>query len=145
MHRKKKILIAAAATLVIGAGSAFAYWSTTGSGTGAGTNAASNGNIVLHASFANGLTPGASTPVTFTADNPGSSSLRIGTVTSVVSASGTCDSNWFTIPAVLEDQTIAAGATGVTLAGAGTLTFADSAANQDACKGATVTLTLTSN
>jgi hypothetical protein len=145
MHRKKKILIAAAATLVIGAGSAFAYWSTTGSGSGTGTTAASNGTVVLHASFATGLTPGGSTPVTFTADNAGSSSLQVGTVTSVVSASGTCDASWFTIAPVVENQTIAAGASGTQLANKGTLSFADTATNQDSCKGATITLTLSSN
>ncbi|WP_427890052.1 hypothetical protein ACQHIV_41170 [Kribbella sp. GL6] len=145
MHRKKKIIIAAAATLVIGAGSAFAYWSTTGAGTGSAATASANGTVTLHASFAAGLTPGGSTPVTFTADNPGSSSLQVGTVTSVVTASGTCDPTWFTIAPVAENQTIAAGASGVQLATKGTLTFADTATNQDSCKGATVTLTLSSN
>jgi hypothetical protein len=145
MHTKKKIVIAAAAVVAIGAGTAFAYWSTTGAGTGSGSTAASNGTIVLHASFANGLTPGASTPVTFTADNAGTSSLRVGTVTSVVSATGGCDASWFTIVPVDENQTIAAGASGVELANKGTLAFADTATNQDSCKSATITLTLSSN
>ncbi|TCO45649.1 hypothetical protein EV646_108272 [Kribbella antiqua] len=145
MHIKKKIVIAAAAVVAIGAGTAFAYWSTTGSGTGSGANASSNGTVVLHASFADGLTPGASTPVTFSADNAGTSSLQVGTVTSVVSASGTCDASWFTIAPVAENQTIAAGATGVELTNKGTLAFADTATNQDSCKGATITLTLSSN
>ncbi|MEV6416803.1 hypothetical protein [Kribbella sp. NPDC051718] len=145
MRNKKKILVAAAAVLVIGAGSAFAYWSTTGSGTGSGTTAASNGTVVLHASFANGLTPGASTPVSFTADNAGTSSLQVGTVTTVVTASGTCDAAWFSVAPVAENQTIAAGASGVALANSGTLTFTDAAVNQDACKSATITLTLSSN
>lgn len=144
-NKKKIILAAAAAVVVIGAGSAFAYWSTTGSGSGSGTTAASNGTIALHASFANGLTPGASTPVSFTADNAGSSSLQVGTVTAVVTASGTCDASWFTVAPVAENQTIAAGASGVDLAHSGTLTFTDAPENQDACKSATITLTLTSN
>ncbi|MEV0788883.1 hypothetical protein [Kribbella sp. NPDC050459] len=145
MHRKKKILITTAAVLAIGAGSAFAYWSTTGSGSGTGTTANSNGTITLHASFDTGITPGGTREVTFTADNPGSSSLRVGTVTSVVSASGTCDATWFSLPAVVQNQTIAPATTGVALANKGTLTFSDSADNQDACKGATLTLALTSN
>jgi hypothetical protein len=145
MRNKKKIILAAAAVVVIGAGSAFAYWTTTGSGTGSGTTAASNGTVVLHASFANGLTPGGSTPVSFTADNAGSSSLQVGTVTTVVTASGTCDASWFSVAPVAENQTIAAGASGVALANGGTLTFTDAAVNQDACKSATITLTLSSN
>ena len=145
MRSKKKIILAAAAVVVIGAGSAFAYWSTTGSGTGDGTTATSNGTIVLHASFANGLTPGASTPVSFTADNAGSSSLQVGTVTTVVTASAGCDASWFTVAPVVENQTIAASSSGVALANSGSLVFADSASNQDGCKGATITLSLTSN
>jgi hypothetical protein len=145
MRNKKKIILAAAAVVVIGAGSAFAYWSTTGTGTGSGTTAASNGTVVLHASFANGLTPGGSTPVSFTADNAGSSSLQVGTVTTVVTASGTCDASWFAVAPVVENQTIAAGASGVALTSGGTLTFTDAAVNQDACKSATITLSLTSN
>lgn len=145
MHVKKKIIIATAAVLAIGAGTAFAYWSTTGSGTGSGTTAASNGTIVLHATFADGITPGGSTPVSFTADNAGTSSLRVGTVTTVVTASGTCDAAWFSVAPVAQNQTIAAGASGVALANQGSLVFADSADNQDACKNATITLTLSSN
>jgi hypothetical protein len=146
MRNKKKIILAAAAVVVIGAGSAFAYWSTTGTGTGSGTTAATNGTVVLHASFTSGsLSPGGSTPVSFTADNAGSSSLQVGTVTTVVTASGTCDASWFSVGPVAENQTIAAGASGVALATGGSLVFADSAANQDACKSATITLTLSSN
>jgi hypothetical protein len=48
-------------------------------------------------------------------------------------------------PAV-ENQTIAHGATGVALTNGSSLVFADSSTvNQDACKGATITLTLSSN
>jgi hypothetical protein len=145
MRITKKVVIASAAVVVIGAGTAFAYWSTTGAGGGEGTTAASNGTVALHASFAAGVTPGGSTPVSFTADNTGTSSLRVGTVTTVVTASGTCDASWFTVAPAAENQTIAAGASGVALTNGSSLVFADSAANQDACKSATITLTLTSN
>ena len=59
---KKKLIVGGIAVAVVaaGAGTALAYWTTSGSGTGSATNASSNGTIVLHASFANGLTPGAS-------------------------------------------------------------------------------------
>ncbi len=145
MHTKKKIVIATAALLAIGAGTAFAYWSTTGAGTGNGTTAASNGTIVLHASFGPGITPGGNKEVSFTADNAGTSSLRVGTVHTVVTASNGCDASWFSVADVVQDQTIAAGAPGVALTNKGSLVFADSADNQDGCKNATITLTLTSN
>ena len=145
MRNKKKIILAAAAVVVIGAGSAFAYWSTTGAGTGSGTTAGSNGTIVLHASFGTGITPGGSKVVSFTADNAGTSNLQVGTVSTVVTASGACDPSWFSVADVIEDQTIAAGATGVALTNPGSLVFTDAPVNQDSCKNATITLTLSSN
>lgn len=146
---KKRVILALSvlATLVV-ASSAYAYWTTTGSGSGSASVASSNGTVTLHASFAGGLTPGASEPVSFTADNPGSSSLYVGTVTSVVSIDSLhsgCLASDFTVPPVAENQRIAAGASGVALANNSSIAFADTGANQDACKGATVTLTLSSN
>jgi hypothetical protein len=144
--KKLAVAIAAVGIVAIGGGAALAYWTTTGSGTGSGTTAGSNGTIVLHGSFtSNTLAPGTSTPVSFSADNAGASSLQVGTVTTVVTASGTCDASWFTVAPVLENQTIAANSTSVALANPGSLVFADSASNQDACKNATITLTLSSN
>jgi hypothetical protein len=146
--KSKKGIVALLATLAvaISAVGAYAYWTTTGAGTGSAANASSNGTIVLHASFAPGLTPGASEPVSFTADNLNSSSLYVGTVSSVVSTSNPgCLAADFTVPAAIENQTIPANTSGVALGTGSTITFADTAVNQDACKGATVTLTLTSN
>jgi hypothetical protein len=148
MRFSKKALIATGTGAVVAmavGGLALAYWTTTGSGTGSGTAASSNGTVVLHASFASGITPGGSKTVSFTADNAGTSGLQVGTVSTVVTASGTCDASWFSVPDVAENQTIAAGASGVALANTGTLSFTDAAVNQDSCKGATLTLTLSSN
>jgi len=148
---KKQYLAAGAAAVIIagGAGAAFAYWTTTGSGNGSAQNASSNGTITLHAAFADGLTPGASETVTYTADNPGSSSLYVGTITPTVSidsahATARCQASDFSIAPTVSNTRVVAGATG-TAAGTGTLAFADTGANQDACKGATVNLTLASN
>src|SRR5947209_14153255 len=85
LNKKVAAGVAAAAIVAVGAGTAYAYWTTTGSGSGSATNASSNGTIVLHASFAAGLTPGAVEAVTYTADNANSSSLYVGTVTPTVS------------------------------------------------------------
>jgi hypothetical protein len=150
LNRKTALIVGAGAAIVALSGTAaFAYWTTTGSGTGSATTATSNGTIVLHASFADGLTPGASTPVSFTADNAGSSSLFVGTIhlASVTADAGhaSCDVADYTMADVTSDTTAAAGATGATLNGTGTLTFADTAVNQDSCKGATITLHLSSN
>ena len=144
---RNRKLVALLATLVLGttAVAGYAFWTTSGAGTGSATNAAANGTLVLHASFPDGLTPGASKTVSYTADNSNSSSLQVGTVHAVVSTdSATCLAGDFTVADTIENQTIAAGASGVALAHDGTIAFADTAANQDGCKGAVVTLTLSS-
>jgi hypothetical protein len=148
-NKKIAAIAAAAAVVVAGTGTAFAYWTTTGSGTGSATTGTSNGTIVLHAAFDNGLTPGASETVSYTADNGGSSSLYVGTITPTVSldsASVTagCLVGDFTIAPTTSNTTVPAHTTGMAV-GTGTLAFADTSANQDGCKGAVITLTLASN
>jgi hypothetical protein len=144
--RKTKIVAASAALLLAG-GAAFAYWTTLSNGSGEGNNAASNGSLVLTANFADGLAPGGTRPVTYTATNSSTeTSLRVGTITHVVTTDEAgCLPGDFTIAPVVSDTTVPANATNFALAGTGTLAFADTAINQDACKGATVTLTLSAN
>jgi hypothetical protein len=144
---KKHYIAAGVAAVIVaaGAGTAFAYWTTTGSGNGSGTVAASNGTLVLHGTIDSGLTPGGSETVHFTADNPGTSSLQVGTVHTVVATTALgCDATWFSVADVAENQTIAAGATGVALTNTGSISFTDTAGTQDAFKGAPLTLTLSS-
>lgn len=148
-NKKIAAVAVAAAVVVAGAGTAFAYWTTTGSGTGSATNASSNGTIVLHASFDNGLTPGASEPVSYTADNAGTSSLYVGTITPTVSidsahATAGCLVGDFTIAPTASNTTVPANTSGMSV-GSGTLSFADTSVNQDGCQGAVITLTLASN
>jgi hypothetical protein len=141
----KKIAIAAAAVAVvaIGGGTAFAYWSTTGSGSGSATNGSSNGTLVLTATFANGLTPGASEPVSYTATNGGTSNLLVNTIHAVVSTdSALCLASDFTVPDATSGVTGPAGTTTPMTVGASSIAFANTAADQDACKGAVITLTL---
>jgi hypothetical protein len=141
-NRRSIAGLAIAAILALSV-AAYAYWTTNGSGTGSAANATGNGSLVLHASFGGGLTPGASKTVSYTADNAGTSSLRMHTIHSVVTTSDpACLPADFTIEDVTSDVTVPAGASGVAV-GSGTLAFADTGANQDACKGATVTLTVT--
>jgi hypothetical protein len=144
--KKRTLALAVVAVLAV-AGAAIAYWSTTGSGSGSGSVAGSNGTLVLHGSITDALTPGGSSSVTFTADNAGTSSLQVGTVhlASVSTDKPGCVVDDFTMPDVVENQTIAAGASGAALSSNGTLSMADTAVSQDACKGAALTLSLTSN
>lgn len=130
---------------IVTAGGAYAFWTSTGSGSGSAKNAAGNGTTTIKATFASGLTPGATEDVVYTADNPGSSKLQVGTIKAVVSTlPTTCLPADFVVPDFPANKTVPAGTTGFAL-GSGKITFTDTDVNQDACKSATVTLTVTSN
>jgi hypothetical protein len=145
LTKKRALVLGVVAALAV-AGIAIAYWTTTGSGSGSGKVASSNGTISLSGSITEELTPGSTSPVTFTASNAGSSDLNVGTVSAVVSTDKEgCEVSDFTIEPTAENQVIKAGASNVALGTNGSITMANTAANQDACKGATVTLTLSSN
>lgn len=91
----------------------------------------------------NGIVPGGSVTVTgtFTNNNP-TSSVFFNNITAVVDADGDCDDSWFTIPAQNGlNKTLAA--VGGSYVYSGVLTMADTATSQDACKGASIEVTLT--
>jgi hypothetical protein len=147
--KKRTVLTLAAVTALALAGVAVAFWTTTGSGSGSGSVAATNGTLELHGTITNALTPGGSSPVTFTADNAGSSSLAVGTVHAVVSIDDThaklgCKATDFSIADIAEEQTIPAKSSSTALTNNGTISMTDSSENQDGCKGATISLALTS-
>ena len=149
MRNKRFLVIATVVAATAFAGIAVAYWTASGSGSGSGSVASSNGSLVLHGTINSALTPGGSSSVTYTADNAGSSSLQVGTVSAVVSidaehAAAGCKASDFTIGSTVENQTIAASTSGVTLTNAGSISMANSSENQDACKGATISLALSS-
>lgn len=143
MTKKNKVLAAAGALALVagGGGAAYAYWTTVGTGSGQATNSAGGGTVALHAIFTGGLTPGSSKVVTYTADNSSTTSTKVGELTaSVTTDKAQCLPSWFNVTAVTSNKTVAKGDVG-TIVGSGTLTFNDSATdNQDACKGAVVTI-----
>jgi hypothetical protein len=142
---KRALTVLGVIAVLAVAGVAVAFWTTSGSGSGTGKVKASNGTLALHGSISNELTPGSTSPVTFTADNTNSSSLQVGTIHAVVSTDKAgCTAADFVINDTEENQTIPAGESGAKLSNNGSIEMVDSAENQDACKGATVTLTLTS-
>jgi hypothetical protein len=146
--KKAVVLLAVMVAAVVAAVAGYAYWTTTGGGTGAQANASSNGTIVLHASWADkALYPGGQQSVSFTADNAGASNLYVGTIhtASITTSDPGCLPADFSMADVVSNTEVPANSTGVALAGTGTLQFANTDVNQDSCKGATVTLHLTSN
>jgi len=147
-RRRYVAALAAIAALALASG-AYAYWTTTGSGTGSASVASSNGTLVLHGVAADALTPGGSSSVTFTADNANTSSLEVATISldsvAVDAGHSGCDVSDFSMPDVVSDTQVPAGESDYALSGTGTLSMADTAVNQDACKGASLTLNLSSN
>jgi hypothetical protein len=147
MTKKNKVLAAAGALALVagGGGAAFAYWTTTGSGSGSGANSTGGGTVTLHATFAGGLAPGNSVSVAYTADNASTTGTKVGALTSSVTTSDptNCLSDWFTVTSVTSNSLVAATSTGTSV-GSGTLTFLNSDDNQNACKGATITVNVSS-
>ena len=154
---KKRIgaIGAIAALTLVGGGVAYGYWTTTGSGSGtasAGTNSAVT--IVGTTAATDKLTPGGpGITVTFTASNPATfvqkiSSIHLASVAPDTPAHASCAAvlgtdfsmNDVTIGT---SGTLAAGASNVLLTETGTLQMLDSGISQDACKGATLTLSFT--
>ncbi|YCK82217.1 hypothetical protein M1D89_02955 [Arthrobacter sp. D3-18] len=147
LSKKSRITAAVAgvALVAVGGGAAYAYWTTTGSGSGEATNAAGGGTVTLHATFAGGLAPGNEVAVAYTADNATTSSTVVGDLSANVTTNvATCLPAWFEVTAVTTNTPVAANSTGTSV-GSGVLKFNDSTtANQDACKGAVVTVNVTS-
>lgn len=145
----KKTSVLGVVVALVATAAAIAYWSTTGSGTGSAGVAADNGTLSLSATVPSGIAPGTSKSVSFKASNPSSTDLRVASVSlssvTVDAAHADCDVDDFSMDSVTQNQTIAAGASNVALANSGLLEFANSAVSQDDCKGATLTLNLTSN
>lgn len=68
------LLVAAAAAI-----GAWAYFTANGSGSGSGSVGTST-NLTLHGSTVGTLYPGTNVPISFTVDNPGGGSERLGTI-----------------------------------------------------------------
>jgi hypothetical protein len=141
---RKRTLIGAlvSAFLLFGALGAYGYWTTGGSGSGSATAGSTTNNLTIASPPVTGITPGSSTSVTVTLTNPNSYSVHVDTVSTVISTSNVgCLPADFTFPANVLNTTIAPLGTATFTQD---LVFADTAANQDLCKGATITLSYSS-
>ena len=151
---KKRVVLAAivVVALAIASGVAYAYFTATGAGSGSATVGSAT-NIVLTPTITGTLFPGG-TPasVSILVKNNGGGAQRVGTISVASFApdgghSGcTTAVGGFSMAAVPVNQTLAAsGSAGDSTTVTGSLVMADTAANQDVCKGTTLTLNLTSN
>ena len=150
--------LAAGAAVVAGSGVAFAYWTSSGSvdGSSTTTNPASNVIVVAQTTGASNLAHGhAAETLSGTVTNPAASANKF-YVTQVVASiksvtkdpnavAGTCDASDYTLSGatMTVGSDLAPGAS-ANFSGA-TLAFNDTNANQDQCKGATVTITYTAS
>ena len=170
--RRKLLAGVSTVGVLILAGAAIAYFSSTGSGTGSATVGTSTA-VTLHGSTTGSLYPGNSLTVTFTADNPNSGKVEVGTIHlasvkacvgagsswngSACSNSGTeattCESvetgatDGNTANFWMADVPVNAEVTsgnGQSITPTGTLMMNDLSSSQDACKNANLTLNLTS-
>ena len=153
-QNRKRVLIGLASVCVLAvAAAAYAYFTSTGSGTATATVGTSSA-VTIKGTVSGNLYPGSSSTVTLTVDNPSSGKQRVGTVSlekitadaghstcSVVTTGGNPD---FTMADVVVNKTYGPG-NGQAVTPTGTLTMNDTGVNQDACQGATLTLSLKSN
>jgi hypothetical protein len=151
LTRKRGVVIGAVAALAIAA-AAYAYWTSTGSGTGSASAAGAQSALTVNQTTTlSAMYPGDSAQtISGTFNNPNSGPIFVHTVTasiaSVTKASGapagSCDATDFTLSnaTATVDAEIAIGNGKGSWTGP-TLQFNDkTATNQDACKGATVSL-----
>jgi hypothetical protein len=155
--RKKRLLAAFLGFSVLAGGSAaYSYWTDGGTGTGSADTGTNSGITIVQTTVIDGqdLRPGAA-PVTLggTFTNPdGNGAVYVTTVTpvvaSVTSAAGAgpaCTPADYTVVAATGLAiTVPENTTNITWSGA-TIKLAETGANQDRCKGQTVSLTYTSS
>jgi hypothetical protein len=153
LNKRRTLAVLASLSVLAVAAVAYAYFTTTGSGTATATVGTSSA-VTLKGTVTGNLYPGSSSPVSLTVDNPSSGKQRVGTISlekitadaghascSVVVGGGNPD---FTMANVVVDKTYAPG-NGQAVTPNGSLTMNDTGVNQDACQGATLTLTLKNN
>jgi hypothetical protein len=147
LKRRRLLASAGAIGALIVAGGAYAYWSGTGGGSGSGAVGTSS-TVALTATVTPGIAPGTAVPVSFTAANASASPIQVATVSlasvTVDAAHAACTTADFSMADVTETHQVPAAATAEPLPQNGSLVYANTAVSQDACKGATLTLNLTS-
>ncbi len=146
--KKRTAIVLATLLTVVGAGSAFAYWTATGTGTGEATTGESTAFVITSETAVGEITPGGpGETVDFTVTNPGSGTEYLSNVT--VTLADTDGTAW--VPAtdcLIADYSVSVTtapvygeiAAGGSLTGTVTVTLANTAVNQDACQGQVVPL-----
>jgi hypothetical protein len=154
--KKKKWIALGMVGVFALAGGAYAYFTTTGSGTGS-TQVGTSTALTITATITpptGGIVPGGPVaPVTFSVNNGGTGNQWVDTISLVsvgafttaghTTVAAGCDTSYFSVADVDASQNVPTGDTAITAAGS--LVFADSGDNQDACKNKYLLLTFSSN
>ena len=152
LSKRRVVVSAIVLTLAIASSVAYAYWTSTGAGSGTANAATPAGTLTLHATGFLNIYPGGNKSVTFTADNATGANGYVATIVfgSVTSSDVPCqtmltaNAGQFAMPTVTSNTVVPSGAVGFALTGSGTLSWTNLAVDQSACKGAALTLNVTS-
>lgn len=155
LNRRQRIAAGVTALVLVGSGTAaFAYWTSTGQGTGSGSTTAGASNLSITGDVSTALYPGqAAQNFTATVTNNADNNAQVAGLTAYVTTDKTgCDGTNYSINGSADAASpVALTWTAVDLAkdasatSANTIQFVNKATNQDACKGATLTLHYASN
>jgi hypothetical protein len=158
MINKKAVTIGLSAGVALGiSGAAFAFFTSTGTGSGSGVTGTAGNNIVVTGTETVPIFPGGTGgPVGFTVANSAAvpeqlSNIHLASYTvdpTHVTAGCSVSLGVYTmadVPVTQADGKILAHATNQALTAAGSLFMTDTLTNQNACEGATLTLTFTTS
>jgi len=156
--RKSKKRIAAIAIMTIilvggGSAGAYAYWTAGGTGTGSASTGTNSAVTAVQTSTVSGLVPGsAAQSLSGNFTNSNSSPVYVTSVTAAIASvikatgapSGTCDASDYTLTGatMTVGAQVPAGSAQGAWSGA-TIAFNNKSTIQDACKGASVTISYT--
>ena len=133
--------------LAVSATAAYAYWTATGTGTGSATTADGSTSLTITQNTFNGsaLVPGGTAQaISGTIANANTFAVPITSFVATVAVDSThatagCLASWYSVPTLSAPSSVPAGGN---VAFSGTVKLTDlPTTNQDACKGAAVTLT----
>ncbi len=154
-RRWKKIALLAC--LLVSAASAYAYWTSGGTGSGSAATGTTTGITVNQTSTPTGLYPGGpAQPLSGNFTNTNSGPIQVASVNATIASvtkatgapAGPCTATDFTLsgfPTTTITPAEIPSGTGVGSWSGGSIAMVNSASNQDGCKGATVNISYTSN
>lgn len=148
--RSKLVVVGGVVAALAAGGTAYAFWSSTGTGTGSGNvGTVTNGDIVLDGTLSGDMVPGGTATLAVTVANNSAAPVRIGPVSATVSVKDGSNNeinNICQISATTYNQntTVPANQSATALGNLTVSMVNDANVDQDVCKSATITFQLSS-